>query len=180
MSGASVGAGALSGATAGAVAGSVIPGIGTAIGAAAGAAIGAGIALWGELDGSAQRKRETEEAVRRMKLRQAQYLGVATSRAAASGVEFGSESIQAYLGGMAEQFRMESEWAMKNGLSIADAQSTAAYLNAGAGIVKAGADFAKSQNWFQTPSMDVTPGAAPPNFGEFNLKPPDLAGLKWP
>ena len=173
MSGANVAMGALAGAGAGSFLGP--------IGAAAGAVVGTIAGLWGELDGSNQRRAETEEAVRRMKLKQAQYLGTATSRAAASGVEFGSESVQAYLTGMADQFRKESEWALKSGLTVADAQATGAWLNAGAGLVKNAGDFAKSQNWFQTPSLDVTSFSAgtTPNFGDFNLKPPDLSALKW-
>ena len=183
MSGADVGTGALSGAAVGGTIGSVIPGIGTAIGAAAGAVVGTVASLWGELDGSAQRKRETEEAVRRMKARQAQYLGVATSRAAASGVEFDSSSIQTYLTGMADEFRRESEWAMKNGMRIADAETSASWLGAGAGLAKAGVDFAQSQNWFQSPSLDGLSGGTTPAFGEFNLKAPDLSQFKltgWP
>jgi hypothetical protein len=175
--------GALSGAGSGAILGSVIPGIGTAIGAAAGAVIGTVASLWGELDGSNQRRRETEEAVRRMKLRQEQYFGNAVARSAASGVEFDSSTIQTYLTGMADEFRRESEWAMKNGMRIADAESTTAWLGAGAGLAKAGADFAQSQNWFQSPSLDGLSGGTTPAFGEFNLKPPDLSQFKltgWP
>ena len=173
MSGASIGMGALTGAGAGAM-------VAGPWGAAAGAVVGAGIALWGDLTGANQRKAETEEAVRRMKLRQAQYLGQATSRASASGVEFDSESIQTYLSGMAEQFRMESDWAAKNGATLADAQATAGWLGFGNAVVKAAGDFGASQNWFQTPSEPYVAAGEVPKFGEFNLKPPDISGLKWP
>lgn len=164
--------GALSGAGAGAVLGPW--------GAAAGAVVGTAIALVGELSGADQKRKETEEAVRRMKAQQAQYLGVSTARAAASGFEFDSSSIQTYLTNMADEFRRESEWALKNGMTIADAQSTAGWVNAATGLVKAGGDFARSQNWFQTPSIEVTSPSTTPAFGQFNLKPPDLTGLKWP
>lgn len=167
---------------AGALAGSVIPGIGTAIGAAAGAVVGSISALFGGLSAADRKRQETEEAVRRMKLRQEQYLGTATARAAASGVEFDSSSIQTYLTGMADEFRRESEWALKNGMQQASDITTGAFLSAGAGLAQAGFGFAASQNWFQSPSLDgsVFSTGTPPKFGEFNLKSPDIAGLKWP
>lgn len=170
----------LGAAAAGAVAGSVIPGVGTAIGAAAGAVIGSIATLFGGLSAAERRRAETAEAVRRMKLRQEQYFGVATSRAAASGVEFDSESIQTYLTGMADEFRRESEWALKNGMQQASDIQTGAILQAGAGLAQAGFGFAASQNWFQTPKLDTTNLDTSMKFGEFNLKPPDLSGLKWP
>lgn len=96
-----------------------------------------------------QRRRETAEAVRRLKLQQAQVVGATEAAGAGSGVEVGSKSLTSYLTQMTAEFDREADWMRKAGNRGADAADTAAGFgllgDLGGGIFKFGA----ANNWFK-------------------------------
>lgn len=100
-----------------------------------------------------QKRAETTEAVRRLRLDQSRTLGQAQAVGAASGVEFSSASTQTYLASMSAEFKREADWMTRAGSAQASAASNAAGFNLatdlGAGLFQFGA----SNNWFREPTI---------------------------
>lgn len=69
-----------------------------------------------------------DEQLRRAKAQQNQVRGDAAARAAASGVAFDSQSTQAYLSAMAEEFKRQLDWARNQGQQAIDAERTASTI----------------------------------------------------
>jgi len=104
-------------------------------------------------DAARQRRAETAEAVRRLRLEQARTLGQARAVGAASGAELESASTQAYLSAMTAEFKREADWMARAGAASARSLSQAAGFNLatdlGAGLFQ----FGSMNNWFQTPTI---------------------------
>lgn len=105
------------------------------------------------LDAAAQKRRETAEAVRRLRIHNERVLGQAKLAGASSGVEYESASLQTYLTTMANEFRAEESWMMKAGLKGASAMEQAAGFGAVADIGSSIFQFGSANNWFQTPTV---------------------------
>ena len=60
-----------------------------------------------DLMGNAARRGQIGDEIRSTEMRKAQTLGLATARTGASGVEFGSSSVQSYLAGLGAEFDLE-------------------------------------------------------------------------
>jgi hypothetical protein len=106
-------------------------------------ALKAGLSFFSSRDAADRQRRETDEAVRRLKVSQDRTLGDTTARGAASGIEFGSESLSTYLRQMSAEFEKEATWMRKSGYQEAGATEKAGTYgllgDLGGGIFKFGA-----------------------------------------
>lgn len=96
-----------------------------------------------------QLRRDAIERNRRELLQNAQLLGRTRAAAAASGAEFGSESIQKYLTDMAEELRRQSEWAMKSARRQADSLEFQSIFGGFAGLNTAFQNYGAANNWWR-------------------------------
>ena len=104
--------------------------------------------LGGNKAANAIRERSREEA-RRFRLQADQVLGEARASAAASGTEFGSESLQKYLGDMALEFKRQEDWIRKHGRQEASAMQTSSLFSSLSGLGSSFFSLASSNNYWR-------------------------------
>lgn len=102
-----------------------------------------------------QQRLETKEQVRRLRLQQEATLSTARAAGAASGVEFGSESLQLYLGAMDAEFRRQADWMKKAGYKRAATTEQAGALGFVSDLGGALFQYGAANNWWRK-----TPGSA--------------------
>lgn len=122
--------------------------------AAAGLAIQAGSALNSYFNAQGQareQRRETAEQLRRTRAEHARTLGVASARAAASGVEYESGSIQKLLSDMTTEFWRQEEWMRNRGATSADITSQASRYGLVSDLGQSLFSFGQSNNWWRAP-----------------------------
>lgn len=141
----------LGSAAAGAAAGSVVPGWGTAIGAGIGLATGLARYFSGQSQANAMREQE-EEKLRRQRLQNAQVLGQAQAAGAASGVEYDSSSLQAYLTSMKSEMDRQLEFQRRAAKTNAGNVSTAAGIGLFTDLGQTFNQVAAMNNYWKTPA----------------------------
>lgn len=96
----------------------------------------------------AQRQHGLEEA-RRQKARTDEILGEATAATGASGTVAGEGSMAVHLDTMANEFRRQNEWNVKQANAGGDLASDAAWIGALGGVTRGIATYGAANNWFQ-------------------------------
>jgi hypothetical protein len=124
-------------------------------------AAGAATSWWNRLGQADQMRRETDEALRRLRLVQEQKLGAAAAAGAASGVTADSASLTRHLSAMSGEFRREAEWAAAAGYGAAGATSKAAGFGLATDIAGSLFRFGESNAWFRQPSLPAAPTYSP-------------------
>jgi hypothetical protein len=134
-------------------------------GAAQGAGMGAAFGPWGALIGgvaggilglaggnaaAAAKKRQAEEAIRRLRIHNAQVLGEAGVGVASSGVDQGSASLQTYLTDMTAEMKRQLDWTRKTGSTDAAQVQQTATFGAMTDIAGAVFKFGQQNNWWQS------------------------------
>jgi hypothetical protein len=120
----------------------------------AGLALGLGVASaatqwWlGNKAADAQKEASLEEERRREKER-AFVLGETRARAAASGVEFESGSVQSWLSSMEAEFKRQHEWALDQAKRGADLSKLSGSLGFATGIGSSLFQYGAAKNWFR-------------------------------
>jgi hypothetical protein len=105
-----------------------------------------------------QRRRELDEQLRRFDKEAAQRLGETRAVGAASGIEFGSRSLQAYLSEMNWEFRRQADLMRQTGELEIDLGRQGRMFDLASGVGGALLQFGQSQNWWQKPPLEQ-PGA---------------------
>jgi hypothetical protein len=115
--------------------------------------IKAGGSLSAGFDAAGQKRREVDEAVRRLRLQNERTLGLAKLAGASSGQEFESASLQTYLATMSGEFTRQQNWMKVAGASEADAMKSAAGFNAFTDVASSLFQFGSANNWFREPAL---------------------------
>ena len=107
--------------------------------------------MWSGFAAADQVKKKNDEEIRRQLEQGKQQIGRAAAVGAASGVEFNSASLQAYLGNMSEQFAKHAMWQKE----ASNATQADILFSAGASSItdfaKAAHTDAQANNWWQEP-----------------------------
>lgn len=112
-----------------------------------------GMSLTSGFDAATQRRREVDEAVRRLRLQNERTLGLAKLAGASSGQEYESASLQTYLTTMAGEFTRQQNWMKTAGLAEADAMKMSAGFNAVTDVASSLFQFGSANNWFREPAL---------------------------
>ena len=120
-------------------------------GALAGGLAGAAYGWWNSSQQSAEQRRVLNEQLRRQKMQQAQVLGTATARGAASGIEFESASLQGLLSEMQAEFDRQNAWTRRSGMAAANATDAAGKFNFVADLGSSLFRFGGANNWWRSP-----------------------------
>ncbi len=114
-------------------------------------ALKSGLDIFGGFQRADRMRRETDEMIRRFTLQGNRAVGKAQAAGAASGVEYDSGSLTAYLTNMTSEFRKQVDWMRQAGEAGASASELSGVFGGLGDLGGSIFNFGAANKWFRSP-----------------------------